>query len=173
MTLPTRRLSNALAYWNRLRRDRRMPTRGDVDPVDLRALLQHVYLIDVEGPSRYRYRVIGQDIIDNLKDNATGKLVDSDLFGDGAAEILRMYDHVVLNGVPVINRGRAFWVDNSWRRYVSLILPLSPDGTTVDKIMGVMEFESAKKKPAAWRDDLLAQWSPVDPDLGTVKPAAQ
>lgn len=139
-----------------------MPRRADIDPIELRGLLPFVYLLDVEGPSRYRYRLIGQDIIDNLKNNATGRAVDQDLFGDGAGEILAMYDHVVEHRIPVINRGRAFWVDNFWRRYVSLILPLSSDGVRVDKMLGVMEFETLRDKPASWRGDLFAQWRPLE-----------
>lgn len=164
MPVLTARLQQGLAYWNRLRGERRMPGRSQIDPVALRGLLPFVYLLDVEAPLVFRYRLIGQDIIDNLKNNATGRVVDQELFGDGTADILAMYEYVVTRGVPVINRGRAFWVDNFWRRYTSLILPLSGDGERVDKILGVMEFETLKDKPVAWRGDLFAQWRPLEDD---------
>lgn len=157
----TARLNQGLAYWNRLRGARAMPSRADVDPLDLRGLLPYVYLLDVEGPSRYRYRLIGQDIIDNLKNNATGRIVDDSLFGEGTQEILAMYDHVAAQGEPVINRGRAFWVDNFWRRYTSLILPLSGDGRRVDKMLAVMEFETLRGLPADFRPEQFARWRPL------------
>lgn len=160
----TKTLKTALAYWCSLRGSRRMPSRGDVDPADMRSLLPYVYLLDVEGASRFRYRLIGQNIIENLHDNATGRAVDRDLFGEGADEIVAMYDFVRESGRPVLNRGRAFCVDDFWRRYASLILPLSEDGIHVNKILGVMEFEMVREKPAEWRDDIYALWRAIDPD---------
>lgn len=164
----TKRLAEGLAYWRQLRRGRPMPSRTDIDPVDLRGMLPYVYLLDVEGPSRYRYRLIGQNIVDNLGHNATGLLADEALFGEGLAEILRMYDFVAANGAPVLNRGRAFWVDFSWRRYVSLLMPLSSDGRTVDRIFAVLEFETVREKPSDWDDSSRALWDPVDPETGAV-----
>lgn len=48
-----------LRYWQSICRDNRLPGRADLDPLGMRSLLPHVYLIDVlpgDRPDRWRFR---------------------------------------------------------------------------------------------------------------------
>jgi hypothetical protein len=48
------------AYWNRKRAGRLMPTRADIDPVELRQHLGNLVLIEpVPAEDDFRYRLIG------------------------------------------------------------------------------------------------------------------
>jgi hypothetical protein len=53
------------AYWDSKRRGRPMPSRGDLDPVEMREWLGRIMLYDVirEDPLDFRYRLIGSHIV--------------------------------------------------------------------------------------------------------------
>src|SRR4029077_1407170 len=56
-------LIGLLKSWEAKRDGRRMPSRADIDPAELRSLVQHVMLYDVVEPgSLYRIRLEGQAI---------------------------------------------------------------------------------------------------------------
>lgn len=133
-------LCHVVNYWCAKRNGRRMPARRDIDPLELRRLLPNIYLLDVAGPSRYRYRLIGTTITGRLRSDATGRFVDESLFGEKTPLIVELYDYVVDNRAPVINRGCSFWSEVDWLSYTSAVLPLSPDGETVTMMLGVMDF---------------------------------
>jgi hypothetical protein len=127
-------------YWCAKRKGRAMPSRKDIDPLELRRLLPNIYLIDVVKPSLYRYRLVGTTISNRLRGDATGRFADEKIFGEHAHLIIEMYDHVVESRAPIINRARSFWTEVDWLNYTSVLLPLSPDGDNVTMMLGVMDF---------------------------------
>src|SRR5260370_17327555 len=49
-------------YWDGKRRGRLMPSRADIDPIELKPYLPQLVLLDVEGePPRFRYRLVGTE----------------------------------------------------------------------------------------------------------------
>lgn len=154
-------LQRAFAYWCDRRNGRAMPSREAIDPHGMRDFLRNVYLLDVLGPSQYRYRLIGGTIVDKLRSNATGKMVDAVLFGAHAHTVLQMYDHVAHSKAPVVNRARVFWTEAEWLTYTSLIMPLSADGTTVDMMLGAMDFHvSPRGVGQPKKRDAPMEWHP-------------
>src|SRR5262245_4119938 len=127
-------------YWCAKRKGRAMPSRPDIDPLELRRLLPNIYLIDVVKTSLYRYWIIGTTNSHRLRRNATGSFADKAIFGEHAHLIVEMYDHVVESRSPIINRARSFWTEVDWLNYTSVIMPLSPDGENVTMLLGVMDF---------------------------------
>lgn len=64
-------------YWDGLRRGRRCPSRADIDPVDIPALLPHIGLIDVEDDAtHFRFRLLGTRINEMFGANLTGMYLD-------------------------------------------------------------------------------------------------
>lgn len=62
--------------WQAARGSRAMPARADINPAKAGAALQYVALIDVisGSPVDFRYRLIGQHLIDSYGRNVTGGL---------------------------------------------------------------------------------------------------
>lgn len=62
--------------WQTARGNRAMPARADINPAQAGAALQYVALIDVMpgSPVDFRYRLIGQHLIDSYGRNVTGTL---------------------------------------------------------------------------------------------------
>lgn len=138
-----------------------MPARADIDPVELRQLLPNVYLLEVLGPSRYRYRLIGTRIVSRLQADATGRDVDRSLFGENVGAIIEMYDHVANQREPVINNARLFWTEVNWLNYTSVILPLTMDGATVGMMLGAMDFWLTERPPLQAEAARTVDWHPL------------
>ena len=70
-------LRRLLAYWLGKRGPRRAPARADIDPLEIASLLPHVMLIDVEhAPLRFRYSLVGTEVVRNLGADMTGRYLD-------------------------------------------------------------------------------------------------
>jgi hypothetical protein len=66
-------LREVLAYWRKQCASRAMPSRQDLDPLDIPSLLGGIMLADVmQDPIDFRYRLIGTGIADRLSRDDTG-----------------------------------------------------------------------------------------------------
>lgn len=131
------RIAQAYAYWRTKARDRAMPARADLDPVDIPNLLPNIMLVDVQGPHRFRYRLIGTDCAQSHGIDATGRYID-DVLADAAyrAFVIGLYDECV-------DEGRAIYSETLFgsgegstagRHVKVLFMPLSDDGRQVNKV---------------------------------------
>lgn len=128
----------ALAEWHRLRGDRPMPSPGDIDPLDLpRHLLPHILLLDVEHVPvrRFRWRLIGTHTTAALGRDATGRYWDELYTGRALAAMLLGPQWVLEHRRPVRVLGTAVYGDRGKVRSESIDLPLSRDGTAVDRVL--------------------------------------
>jgi hypothetical protein len=137
-------LIRLLSYWEAKRGGRRMPSRADIDPTELRSLVHHVMLYDVVEPgSLYRIRLVGQAIVDFVGVNTTGKSATDTMPPEAARRMVEILTSVVTNRSPRFRAGYAYWHrDKSYRKFEACFLPLSPDDQTVDKILGGHVFEA-------------------------------
>jgi len=142
-SLSDQRLTTLLAYWSSKRGDRRMPSRADIDPADLRVLLPHIMLLDViDGGSDMRYRLVGTEIERHLGRPVTGRLLGDLVSGEYRDYVLSLYRRVIVETVPVYSENGFFDRDRSgfgmiadFKRAHRLMLPLSRDGKTVDIVL--------------------------------------
>jgi hypothetical protein len=133
-----------LRTWESLAAEKgRYPARNEIDPAALGAkLLPNVFLVDVvERPGlpapRFRYRLLGQAIIDREPIKA-GTHVDE--IG-ATADIVAIEDHYIgaLDGKVWIRDSSLAWSDprGGYLRYRVMMLPLSDDGDTVTHLIGL------------------------------------
>ena len=131
-------------YWLAKRGQRRMPSRQDIEPTEIPRLLRNVMLIDVlHDPARFRYRLIGTNVVDATGENRTGKCFDSVDFFAANPIVREQYDAVVATGEPVHSLEPFYRLDTRREYEVErLLLPLSSDGVTVDMILVYFHFKS-------------------------------
>ncbi|MCG8356741.1 MAG: PAS domain-containing protein [Kiloniellales bacterium] len=132
----------ALRYWEGLAGTRPMPTRADLDPLDIPGLLPHIYLLNVfDEPLDFQYRLIGTEIVRHSKRDYTGERV-SDLPEQRApSRIWSLYEQTVTERRPICLRVPYLHIPG---RYVQkMAAPLSPDGETVTMIFGVVQFDDS------------------------------
>ena len=126
-------------YWVRIRGQRPMPSRADLDPVEISApLLPHVTLQDVvfdQGRRRYRYRLIGAVLEQALGAYPLHRFVDEMVPSKAGYRdfVLGIYDDMIDTRRPVYCKS-VFALATHTRPVLTkrLTMPLSSDGETVD-----------------------------------------
>ncbi len=127
-------------YWAARRKDGRLPSRADIDPADLPFVLGDLLLVDVlRAPLRFRYRLIGTNIVQPPAMDMNGRYVDEHPDPEFRKQALSVYTQVATTGRPLSIRHDAL-MDKRVRRHLTLLLPLASDGITVDMVLVAMRY---------------------------------
>ena len=128
------------AYWRSQRGDRPCMLRADLHPEDIPRLLPIMLLIETNGaPRRFRYRLIGTELVEFAGRDSTGRYIDRGLYGEAADSMLGTMARVLDGGRPHLTLGNAYWMaGRAWRRTATLLMPLSRDGRGADMLLGGM-----------------------------------
>ena len=127
-------------YWRARCTGDRLPSREAIDPAELKSLLPHLLIVDIEQtPLRIRYRLVGTAIVSSSRRDITGHYLDELRFDhpDERATFEAGYRLLLETRGPVF--GRVVWPARSdfVLTYESGIFPLAADGRTIDKAVGV------------------------------------
>lgn len=129
-------------YWVSRHREGRLPARSALDPVDMKALLGSMLLIDVlREPLRFRYRLVGTNLVERTKVDLTGKMVAEHPDPSFRDVILGVYAQVTSTARPYAVM-RNIIMDDRLRHYQALHLPLADDGAVVDTILVAIMFDN-------------------------------
>ena len=135
-------------YWDLKRGGRKMPTRADIKPVDMKEHLGWIILLDVLPEfSDFRYRTIGTRVTQYFLADPTGKTLSESFsaYGDAAVNgVLAVHRKAAKDQVAVRAYGGAGWIGRSFLDFDALFLPLSNDGVTVDMILSAFTFDLAQ-----------------------------
>jgi hypothetical protein len=135
-------IAQARSYWERIRGERMMPRRRDLDPVDIPRLLPFVMLVDVlADPLDFRFRLIGSSIQAILARNYAGRRFSELPHMRKGNVIWAEYEAVVAYHRPtsaIIN-----YVGSD--RYVQAVrhclMPLSNDDRALNMIFAAVEID--------------------------------
>lgn len=130
----------AANYWRMLRRGRNLPSRAELSPRDMRAILHNVVLIRVvDGGRDYEYRIVGGVFAWAYGVNFQGMHLSQieKSAPEHAARMRLMYEHVRERAEPLGLQG---WVgrevaSSPFVYYESVVLPFGDDGVTVDHLL--------------------------------------
>ena len=135
-------------YWDAKRGARPMPSRADLDPVDLKPVLAQLILIDVVPDSRrYVYRLVGTQEVEMRGGDPTGKPVAEAYYAESAEATMAYLDHVARTRQPVLYRGVYQPLRTRTQQEEVLFPPLAQDGETVNMIMVVSHADWVKDEP--------------------------
>ncbi len=129
-------------YWLARRGSRAMPSRKDIDPLDLRRHLPRLMLMEVlHEPFRVRYRLVGTDVVAATGEDRTGRTSDAVAFFGEHPDVLSAYESVVRDRAPKLVR-EPFRnpKENTTYETDTLLLPLSADGERVDMVLVYFGF---------------------------------
>jgi hypothetical protein len=132
-------LRRLLAYWHERCGERAFPRRADVDPVDLRFMLDRVALTEVhdasgDAPRRYRLRVVGSYWYRLLGFEATGIWM-QDWPRANQRKLTEDFYAALIEGRRPRFAERDAIVDDQLLHYEIMLLPLSEDGSRISMIM--------------------------------------
>lgn len=130
------RLVELLDYWIKLKGDRKLPLRSDLDPAAIPKLLANIVLNEVErDPVRFRIRLEGEQISVARGFNATGRYFDEPGVMILKDDVLDAYKQMLEDGKPRYSDGAFSYQDGRGGQLYRLAVPLSLEGETVDFIV--------------------------------------
>ena len=143
-------------YWHSLKRGRLMPARHDVDPLDLKALLPNVILLDVihqpaderdQGSLAgldFRFRLVGTEVAARSARDYTGRrLADIPHMAPGTL-FWQHREAVVRCRKPLYSTPSYVGPAKEIRSCHNLLMPLSEDGDRVNMIFCLASFEPTR-----------------------------
>lgn len=130
-------------YWLEKRGPRRIPSRKQIDPLDIPQLLSGLILMDADPATRrLKCRLVGTRVVEVYGSDYTGRFLDEIDFGDQRENVLTDYGQVVQTGMPNV-RERFFYNSRGVHfRMERLILPLSEDDQNVSQVMSGLNFHA-------------------------------
>lgn len=141
-TVQRPRLQRLLRYWHDRRLNRSMPSRSDIDPLDMPWILGNLSLVEVHRPAgmpRYRYRLIGSRTAQRLRHDMTGKWLDEMQETEYRDRLFACYAAMMELRQPLVEQ-LDMLIDDRMHKYEILRLPLSSDGSTIDMMMLAVDF---------------------------------
>jgi hypothetical protein len=124
------------AFWQRKCGDRTMPSRADFDPMEMVAFLPGITLIDlVADERRFVYRLLGTREVAMRGRDPTGKGVAEGFYASSVDAALASYEDVVARSAPRFEQRRFITPDGRIGHEQTVILPLSTDGQTINKLI--------------------------------------
>src|SRR5919109_4454361 len=125
-------LRRLVAYWESLRGDRPMPSRGRLRAEEMSFALGQMMLVDIHWPSAvtetcdptFRFRLVGSRIESTGHKGLTGRWaheLQPEFYRDA---VLRAYREAAVSGQPSIRRIQYSW-DGNALNYERVVLPLS------------------------------------------------
>lgn len=118
-----------LELWQAAHVDGRAPGKSFLDPLRLRFLLGSLSLLEVEhDPLRFRYRLVGTDIVQRLGHELTGKFMDQ--HPDAALRPFLIKGAAMVHhaAMPIYGHAKARTLGQDWLLEVVAVPLLGPDG---------------------------------------------
>ena len=166
--LPDLKLRHLYDYWRSRCRGGAIPSRRDIDPLDIPDLLPNLFLLDVIGDAEdFVFRLAGSLVEDAFSMPLRGQSIAEIQRAAGTPIPVAQHIEVARGGGPRYREGSVLVAGREHWRTHRLLLPLSSDGRIVDVLIGGAIFllgNRVSELPAA------EPWSYVraagDPPLG-------
>ena len=136
------RLRALVRYWGEKRGDRSMPSRGDIDPVEIPRLLSIVLLADATRRPPV-IQLLGTEPTAAYGQEMRGRPVDAFEFNGFSPAWLKAFDTVARSGLPTAAAGAHTDSTRCWMVEV-VLTPLSNDGEHVQQIFGGLYIKPIK-----------------------------
>ncbi len=131
-------LRQTLRYWDMCRAGRAMPSRADIDPLDIPYLLSSLMIVELNGDHpAASVRLTGTRIVDEFGFDPTGRLL-QDIEGIDTFSLLCR--KTAECAAPTYAAGDMAWARVPHKQFQAVALPLSSDGTLVDKLILSFHF---------------------------------
>jgi hypothetical protein len=124
------------AYWRQKAGQRSMPSRADIDPLELKQYLPGIGLVDVvPDERRFVYRLAGTHQVAQRGNDPTGRSVIEAFYGTDLEEALAIYSYVVTHKRPFCYLGPYRAPDGLLEDEDLVFLPLSDNDQDVNMIL--------------------------------------
>lgn len=132
------------------------PRRGALDPSAIPALLRHLQIHQREANGRFRCRLSGTAIVQQLGRDATGAYLDEAIRPEAVAGRTRIFNRALETGMPVAYSGVMEVPGKGMKAYQRLLLPLADAQGKPSFVLSVMAFKMLGPMDAAKLNDTQA-----------------
>jgi hypothetical protein len=122
-------------YWRSCAKGRPLPSRADINPAAIAALLPGISILDAVSQSRLIYRLAGTRLRDIFGEEVTGKSVFDLEFGEKQNYWRAVYRKVIDERMPMQGAIKGPVVDRDHVVLFWLRLPLADDERLVNKVL--------------------------------------
>jgi len=129
-----------LSFWNAARGSNRFPSQTDLDLATIPRLAPHVFILDAEDNSVFRYRYLGTAIDAHFGVNLTGHTFDEFRSGRVLDEITTFFKQIMDTSSMGILTTQLPSETNDAITYTRVGLPVADDHQSPNKILGLLLF---------------------------------
>jgi len=130
-------------FWNKARDGMPLPCSSCIDPVALPKRLSQVFVIRVEHePLSFRFRIMGEDVINAFGVNVSGMEVSKiESGGLPTGKLLHQtYEWVIAQRKPIAMAGPNGSLQDGFKRHEMIYLPFSDGGCQITNILGASVY---------------------------------
>jgi len=165
--LPDHKLRRLYDYWRSRCRGGALPSRRDIDPLDIPELLPNVFLLDVIGDAEdFVFRLAGSLVEDAFSMPLRGKSITEIQKAAGTPIPVAQHIEVARGGGPRYREGSVRVAGRDHWRTQRLLLPLSSDGKAIDVLLGGAVFRIGDRLSEAQAEAWTYARAANDPPLG-------
>ena len=144
-------VQEAWSYWNLKRGDRRMPSRKDIDPVEIPRLLSSTALVDVlRDPLDFRFRLLGTAIDNISSKNMRGVRFSELPYLNEGNKGWTDYAYVANTGQPLMTDRPYIGKSKMVMRLTDSLFPLSDNGETVNMVWSFLDIWWVPLRERSW-----------------------
>lgn len=140
--LDPERLRAGFAYWcSLLEKGEDVPRFSRFEPSAIPRLLSNIILLEVrEAPLDFRYRVIGQDVVDNLFANYTGQWLSDIPHQAEPGPLIDSLGAAVRERRPIHSSAPYIGPKRGYKAKHEIVLPLCDDDGRISRLLIFLEF---------------------------------
>jgi hypothetical protein len=138
-------IAAALRYWRSKGGETAIPSRAAIDPLEMRAFLSKILIVEAKGERKYVYRLCGTEITNANGQDLTGRQADEAILGASAGHFIDSYERTIRTRAPVFFVGQLWWQNREYVAFEQVNLPLSSDGNAVDQLLCIVDFEVLRR----------------------------
>ncbi len=126
------------AYWNKRRGTRPAPERGEIEPGEIRAILPDTFILEVEDPLRYSWRLAGTRVCAVHCRELKGRDFLSDWDAKDKATLHALLDSVVHESAVGVIQFQGRTERNQTLDFELTLMPLSARGRGMTRVLGAI-----------------------------------
>ena len=161
--IKSQRLRLLLDHYLAARGDKRMPSRQDIDPVQLGPVLPIIWVSVYEPQSNtFRYRLAGENVNEIFGLSVAGHLLSDFLDADRFKVTNETFLRILSEQAALLARGPIYRCTDRIAMGERLALPLSSDGETADGLIGATERDTMVDFGKASMSQQQVSYIPID-----------
>lgn len=166
-SLPDYKLRRLYDYWRSRCSGIAIPSRRDIDPIDIPDLLPNIFLLDVIGDAEdFVFRLAGTLVEDAFSMPLRGRSIAEIQRAAGTPIPVAQHIEVARGGGPRYREGSVLVAGRDHWRTHRLLLPLSSDGRAVDVLIGGAIFLLGEQATEAMAEPWSYARSAGEPPVG-------